>query len=166
MSTRTPARSGPTAVATPVHAAQTPKIRARSAGSAYAPRSTASAAGRINAAPAPWTNLDPINARSDGASADATAPSMNVRRPARITRTRPNRSAIVPAGSSSAARITSGALPIHCSRKTETPRSLPIAGRAIVAAVPSSVIKADARIRPESCRARISAARLHPRSRD
>jgi hypothetical protein len=50
----------------------------------------------------------------------------------------------------SAASASSGALMIHCSRGIEADRSRPLAGSAIVAARPSSVTSAEARIRAAS----------------
>ena len=57
----------------------------------------------ITAAPAPWSARAAISTSSPGAAAHSAEAPVNSARPARKTRLRPIRSAIPPAGTSSAA---------------------------------------------------------------
>ena len=102
---RAPPASGPTAAALEITAPYTPKAAAR-----YLPRNTAltveSVDGMMNAAPIACTARAEISVAAEVEKPAITLPAMNIVRPARKARLRPQVSAILPVDSSSAANKT------------------------------------------------------------
>ena len=99
-----PPTIGPSATAIPVTALNSPIAVPRfSAGNAAV--RIASASGRMNAAPAPWTARAAIRKPASGLSAHAADASENRARPTANMRLRPNRSPSAAAGISSTAKL-------------------------------------------------------------
>jgi len=101
--TRSPPIGGPSAAATPEIADQMPIATGRcSTGKAGSRRP--SVVGIIIAAPTAWRTRAPTRKGIEGATAQSAEAAEKVRRPVMKTRLRPTRSAIRPAGTSSAAK--------------------------------------------------------------
>ena len=112
----------------------------------------ASAPGRTIAAAAPCTIRAAIRTRPVDAERQAREETAIATSPTRIVQPRPTRSVIAPAGTSRAAMVKSDAFATHWSSAKLSSRSLPTAAKAVVTAVPSNVISADAMSSPSSSR--------------
>ncbi len=98
-----PPRIGPTAVAMPVTAPQTPNAMPRSRPVKVAARIASDVANSM-APPTPWAAREPISISGLTAAPRSAEPAVNTTRPSPKTSRRPKRSESDPAVSSSAAR--------------------------------------------------------------
>ena len=135
--TSTPPREGPVAAATAPAAAQRLVAVARfSAGNASS--TSPSDAGIRAAPPTAWITRAAINTAALGAAPEMTDPSRNRAKPTAKTRRRPTRSAIRPAGTSSAAMTTLYAFNTQLRSDSEVPANeRRIAGNAMFTIVTS-----------------------------
>ena len=112
LSIRAPPTAGPIAVATPPTAPSAPTaVERRSTGNSSS--TSASEAGDSMASPAAWTMRAAMRKCTVGAVETRRLPTMNVPKPMRNIRARPNRSAAQPAGTKTAAVVIENAVSVH-----------------------------------------------------
>ena len=140
-----PPTNGASAAATPLNPAQVPTAAALSSGRKTA-SSTASEAGVSSAPPTPWSTRAATSTSMEGASAHRQDAAVNQTVPTTNTRRRPKRSPAAPPSRISAASVMVYPVTVHCRPVNEEPRSVPIAGSAMVTTVLSMPARAEPRM--------------------